>query len=81
MPDLTILFVEKVSCPGAYGDRIERRSPAYHGRVLDGYLELARQEPERFLVIAGPMSVEEVHQRVVSRIDELLVAQGIGGQT
>ncbi|MBO8125638.1 MAG: dTMP kinase [Firmicutes bacterium] len=33
------------------GDRIERRVPAYHARVRWGYLRLAEQEPERFVVL------------------------------
>ncbi|MFA5411182.1 MAG: dTMP kinase [Candidatus Omnitrophota bacterium] len=54
-PDLTILLdlpVKKgLKHRQGKKDRIERRSLAYHQRVREGYLALARREPQRIKII------------------------------
>jgi len=53
-PDLTILLdlPLKNALKGIrQKDRIEKRAFAYHKRVKGGYLEMARQEPERIKVV------------------------------
>lgn len=40
--------------------RIDEESHAFHERVRRGYLALARQEPDRFAVIDGRASIEDV---------------------
>lgn len=41
-------------------DRIEQEDQSFHQRVREGYLELARLAPERFLVLDGSRTLEEV---------------------
>jgi len=41
-------------------DRIEGEEHAFHDRVRQGYLELARRHPDRFLVLDAEKSLEEV---------------------
>jgi dTMP kinase len=41
-------------------DRIEQRDWDYHERVRDQFLQIAGQEPERFLVLDGTLSMDEV---------------------
>lgn len=41
-------------------DRIEGEEHAFHERVRQGYLDLARRHPERFLVLDAEGSLEEV---------------------
>jgi dTMP kinase len=41
-------------------DRIEQEDRSFHQRVREGYLELARSAPERFLVVDGNRRLEEV---------------------
>ena len=75
-PDLTLLFdieTEKgLARTNAKKDRIELRSVEYHGRVRQGYLELARLEPKRIRVIAVDKPKEEVFKRVKPLVDRLL---------
>jgi dTMP kinase len=46
------------------GDRMEQGALEFFERVREGYLELARQEPERILVIDAQGSPEAVHERI-----------------
>ena len=43
-------------------DRIENESLAFFEAVRDGYLELAKEEPERFKVIDGQLSVDTIRE-------------------
>ncbi len=77
-PDLTILFDMPPSDAAqrrrrGTEDRMERKDLAFHDRVRDGYLTLARQEPDRIRIVDASGSVEQV-QRVVRK----LVAQALG---
>lgn len=45
---------------GAQLDRIEQRDLAYHNRVRNQFLQMAEEEPDRFCVIDGTKSVDEV---------------------
>jgi dTMP kinase len=51
-------------------DRFELEKVEFHERVRQGFLEIARLEPERFCVIAASHSVEEVFQQVKKIVDE-----------
>jgi dTMP kinase len=53
-------------------DRFEREKVEFHERVRAGFLELACTEPERFCVIDGSRSVEEVFQQVRKIVDQKL---------
>ncbi len=75
-PDLTFLFDIDASKGLARikraKDRIEKRAMAYHRRVRDGYLEIARREPRRIKVIPSEQSIEEIHDQVVKYVNRLL---------
>ncbi|MDR3554512.1 MAG: dTMP kinase [Syntrophobacteraceae bacterium] len=68
MPDKTVLLDCDVDLAasrlsgrdGAARDRIEREESAFHRKVREGYLALARKEPSRFLLLDGSMPLEEV---------------------
>jgi len=75
-PDLTFLFdldvndgLARINRPK---DRIENRSVEYHNRVKEGYLAIARQEPERVKVIEAVKSKEAICKIVEGYIDQLL---------
>lgn len=75
-PGLTLLFdietkkgLSRIARPK---DRIELRSLPYHRRVRRGYLELARQNPERIRVIRGNKGKDEIFETVKKVIDEFL---------
>jgi len=62
--------------PGPMEDRFEHEELAFHHRVRSGYFEMARQEPDRFRVIDGDRSIEEIHREVCSHLDALLPTAG-----
>ena len=51
-------------------DRIEMESRDFYYRVREGYLEIAKKEQERFIIIPGNLSKEEIFERIVKRIKE-----------
>lgn len=75
-PDLTILFDLGPAAARARRDRapdrVERRGEAFHTRVREGYLALARAEPDRFVVIDASRPVEEVQRRARAALEPLL---------
>jgi len=84
IPDLTVLldvpveegFVRKgVSAQ----DRFEREDISFHQRVREGYLKLAKAEPERWLVIDGCQSRARIGQIILKRVSQLLGGVGLGG--
>jgi dTMP kinase len=55
------------------GDRMERESAAFHGRVRRGYLRLARGNPsDRFRVIPWGGTIEQVHAQIFTEVDRRL---------
>lgn len=72
-PDLTFVFDIDVETSmlrvGKEKDRLESEGKEFHNRVRNGYLEIAKQEPERIKVIDASMSIEEIHEEVKKVID------------
>lgn len=72
-PDLTlILDVDQVTAQQRMSgslDRIEQREEAYHQRVREGFLEQARQDPNRCVVIDAQNDL----QAVTNAVDAALV--------
>lgn len=56
-------------------DRIEEAGMEFHERVRAGYLALARQEPQRIIVLDSSGALEEAHQKIVRRVEKLLSRQ------
>jgi len=82
LPDLTLLLdidpavgLERVQAAGragaAGGDRLEQETLAFHQRVRAGFLQLARESPERFVIIDAQGDVERVHREVVRAVEGL----------
>ncbi|MBI5115510.1 dTMP kinase [Candidatus Poribacteria bacterium] len=55
------------------GDRIEKQDKEFHRRVREGYIELARREPERIVVVPVTGSIKDIHRIVVSLVAPFLV--------
>jgi dTMP kinase len=49
-------------------DRLESEPLAFHERVRQEYLNLAHLDPERFLVVDGSLSIEQIHQIIIERV-------------
>ena len=80
-PDLTVLL----DMPAEQGlarkrvkkkDRFEQEDIAFHQRVRDGFLKLAVDDPQRWLVIDASQSKEEIEEIIWRRISQLLSRQG-----
>ena len=57
-------------------DRFEQEDIAFHHRVREGYLKLAANEPERFLVIDASQSKAKIGEIIWQRVSQLLSRQG-----
>jgi dTMP kinase len=76
-PDLTIL----IDLPPEIGlarvharsdgqlDRMEKEAIGFFQAVRQGYLDLAKSEPKRFLVLDGSQSVEELETQIWQRVE------------
>ena len=52
--------------------RFEELGTSFHRKVRDGYLELAKAEPKRWVVLDASQPVETVHAQVWKRVQGLL---------
>ncbi len=76
-PDLTVLLDIPVEEGLARKrvkkqDRFEQEDIAFHQRVRDGFLKLAADEPQRWLVIDATQSKEEIEEIIWQRVSQLL---------
>jgi dTMP kinase len=73
-PDLTIVldipanvglsrFVER--------DRLEAEPLAFHDRVRQEFLNLAKSDPERYLIVDAQQSIEEISNEIKERVNNL----------
>ncbi len=58
-------------------DRIELESIDFHNKVRKGYLEIARNEPERIMVINAETGIDEIHSIIINRIEDLIKSQNL----
>lgn len=77
MPDITFLLALPVElglqrATRVAADRIEQESIEFHSRVEAGFQALAAGNPERWRVIDGAQSVEEVHRAIIEAVGPLL---------
>ena len=75
-PDLTILLnisvEEGLARKRGKQDRFERENIAFHKRVREGYLKLAANAPEHWLVIDASQSRAKIAKLIWQRISQLL---------
>jgi len=80
-PNLTILL----DIPAEVGlarkidkkpDRFEQEDTAFHQRVREGYLRMAADEPERWVVIDASQSKEKIREIIWNRVSQLLSSHG-----
>jgi len=81
-PDLTVLL----DMPAKEGlarkeaerhDRFEKEDSAFHLRVRQGYLKIAAEEPERWLVVDASQSKAEIRKIIWQRVSQLLSNQQV----
>jgi len=52
--------------------RFEAEETAFHDRVRRGYLRMAEAEPERFRLLDGTRSLDEIHRQILSLLSSYL---------
>lgn len=72
-PDITFVFdidtETSMKRVGKEKDRMESAGFEFHTKVRNGYLEIAKKDPERIKVIDASKSIEEIHQEVLSYLN------------
>ena len=79
MPDLTILLdvplevsrarlAERQRATAAVADRIEAAGEVFHKRLREGFLALAKAEPDRFVVIDSSGDRAEVDRQIIEAV-------------
>lgn len=78
-PDLTIIFdldlqtgLKRAGARGQGEDRYEKMGHDFHQRLRHGFLQIARQEPERCVVIDAAPSVDQVAAAIRSATGQRL---------
>ncbi|MBE0415471.1 MAG: dTMP kinase [Dehalococcoidia bacterium] len=74
-PDLIVLLdlpVEQGLSRKRLKDRFEREEITFHQRVRQGYLEMTRKEPQRWLVVDGSLPKKEIEHLIWERVEQLL---------
>ena len=61
---------------GDPNDRFEREDAAFHRRVHDGYMALAAQDKERWLVLDGSLPADDLAGAIWSRVLEMKEKRG-----
>lgn len=84
-PDLTILLQVSDETArartGAARDRIEAAGAEFHRRVLEGFVEQARDEDDWWVVVDGEGDIEEVHARVLDAVRAMLGPETLDPET
>ena len=74
-PDLTIVFDIDIETSmkrvGKEKDRMESAGNEFFNRVRFGYLEIAKQEPNRVKVISSSDTIENIHKKVIELVEKL----------
>ncbi|MEH0819283.1 MULTISPECIES: dTMP kinase [unclassified Micromonospora] len=79
-PDLVVLLdvdphtgLSRVASRNQGTDRLEAESLAFHERVRYAFLDLAANDPKRYLVLDASRPADEITALVARRVDEFLV--------
>jgi dTMP kinase len=52
-------------------DRLEAEPLAFHERVRNEFLQIASMDPERYLIVDGTQSIEDIHEEIIARVGEI----------
>ena len=74
-PDLTIVLDVDVETSmqrvGKEKDRMESAGIEFFERVREGFLDIAKQEPERVKVISSSDTIENIHTKIKELVDKI----------
>jgi dTMP kinase len=73
-PTLTII----INLPAEIGlgrlkskDRLESQPLVFHERVRQEFLQLSLLDPERYFIVDGNKSIEDIHSAIITRVSEI----------
>jgi dTMP kinase len=78
LPDLVILvdidpeIALKRAKSRANLDRIEKEDISFHTRIREGFLSLATEDPNRFLILDGTETEESLEEKTLKAINNLI---------
>ena len=87
-PDLTILLLPSLEASlararrrnnrleaqtGTNENRFEQEQDPFHRRVWETYRQIAAREPNRVVLIAGDLSIDEIHEQIVQSVADRLL--------
>jgi dTMP kinase len=49
-------------------DRLEAEPLAFHERVRQEFLQISRLDPERYLVVDGTQTIDQIHNEIINRV-------------
>ncbi len=82
LPDLTILLdleagaaMARRSKTGAEPDRLEREKVEFFEAVRQAYLAMAKEEPQRWLIVDASQTVDQMQAQIRARIDQVLASR------
>ncbi|MBW7887601.1 MAG: dTMP kinase [Bacteroidetes bacterium] len=71
--DITVKEMEsRQALSNVKKDRMELNNDEFYSRVREGYLEVANEEPERFVVIDGKQSIETIREIIWKEVEGML---------
>ncbi|MBR6127545.1 dTMP kinase [bacterium] len=74
-PDLTIILDVDIETSmkrvGSERDRMESAGTDFFNRVRNGYLQIAKQDPDRVKLISSADTIENIHKKVVELVESL----------
>ena len=83
-PDLTIILdlpaeagLARAKARDSGGTRYERMDVAFHKRLREGFLDIARREPDRCVVVAADEAVADVSAAVIAAVRAKLAPPGL----
>ncbi|OHC75119.1 MAG: dTMP kinase [Rhodospirillales bacterium RIFCSPLOWO2_12_FULL_58_28] len=80
-PDLTLVLdapveagLKRAASRSGIEDRYERMDRDFHVRLAEGFLDIARREPDRCVIVDGTGTIEEIQQSIRRLVGERLGA-------
>jgi dTMP kinase len=55
---------------GKSHDRMEAKTKIYHKKVISGFRTIARKNKDRYIIIKGNKSINEIHKEIISAIEK-----------
>lgn len=81
-PDVTIILdlpvdegLARAAARSGGGDRYERMDRAFHERLRDGFLDIAKREPERCVLVDATQSLDAVASAVWDSVSDRLLGR------